>query len=222
MGLLIHHLRKSQSERIVWLCHELSIPHDTKLYDRVSLAAPAEYKALHPLGTAPIIQDGPVTLAESGACIEYIAHKHGQGRLFLKPDDAAYADFLFWWHWGNASLLPALARAHSARLSGLDAAHPSRTIAETRESNSLRILEDRLRENTWLAGEEFTAADLMAVFSLTTLRYFIRYSLGEYPSILEYLERINGRKAYRDAMRESDPGMQLVLGPEPPASDEEK
>ncbi|KAK3332705.1 glutathione S-transferase [Cercophora scortea] len=219
MGLLIHHLRKSQSERIVWLCHELSIPHEVKSYDWVPLAAPAEYKALHPLSKAPIIQDGALTLAESGACIEYIAHKHGQGRLFVKPDDAAYVDFLFWWHWGKASLLPAPARAHSVRLSGLDATHPALTMAETRERKLLRILEDRLRGNTWLAGEEFTVADIMVVFSLTTLRYFIPYNLGGYPSILEYLERINGRRAYRDAMREIDPAMELVLGPEPPASD---
>jgi glutathione S-transferase len=79
--LTVHHLGKSQSERIVWLCEELGIPYELKVYDRdpVTRLAPPEYKALHPIGAAPVITDGDLVLAESGAIIEYIAAKFGNG-----------------------------------------------------------------------------------------------------------------------------------------------
>jgi len=81
--LTVHHLGKSQSERIVWLCEELGLPYELKLYDRdpVTRLAPPEYKALHPMGAAPVIDDGGVVLAESGAIIEYLVGRYGAGRL---------------------------------------------------------------------------------------------------------------------------------------------
>ena len=79
--LTVHHLGKSQSERIVWLCEELAIPYELKHYvrDAVTILAPPELKALHPLGTAPVITDGDVVLAESGAVVDYILAKYGSG-----------------------------------------------------------------------------------------------------------------------------------------------
>ena len=71
--LTVHHLGKSQSERIVWLCEELGFPYELKLYARAPLLAPADYKALHPVGTAPVITDGDLVLAESGAIVQYIS-----------------------------------------------------------------------------------------------------------------------------------------------------
>ena len=86
--LTVHHLGISQSERIVWLCEELSIPYELKVYERdaVTRLAPPEYKALHPFGTAPVITDGKVVLSESGAIIEYIVERYGKGRLAVRPD----------------------------------------------------------------------------------------------------------------------------------------
>ena len=83
--LTVHHLGKSQSERIVWLCEELGIPYELKRYTRdpVTMLAPAEYKALHPIGAAPVITDGELVLAESGAVVDYIVAKYGNGRLVL-------------------------------------------------------------------------------------------------------------------------------------------
>ena len=75
--LIVHHLRVSQSERIPWLCEELGIDYELKLYKRDPLVAPPEYKALHPAGSAPTIEHGDLVLAESGACVEYICHKLG-------------------------------------------------------------------------------------------------------------------------------------------------
>src|SRR5215475_8291580 len=103
----IHHLGKSQSERIIWLCEELEIPYKLKRYtrDAVTMLAPADYKALHPMGTAPVITDGDVVLAESGAVMAYIIGKYGQGRLAVGPGEANFADYLFWFHFANGSMM---------------------------------------------------------------------------------------------------------------------
>ena len=96
--LTVHHLGKSQSERIVWLCEELGVPYELKRYTRdpATILAPAEYKALHPIGAAPVITDGELVLAESGAVVDYIVAKYGNARLVLGPTDPAFAQFLYW------------------------------------------------------------------------------------------------------------------------------
>jgi glutathione S-transferase len=104
--LIVHHLGKSQSERIVWLCEELAIPYALKRYarDPVTMLAPTDYKALHPIGAAPVITDGDVVLAESGAVVEYIIAKYGKGRLTLSADHPDFAQFLYWFHFANGTL----------------------------------------------------------------------------------------------------------------------
>ena len=107
--LTVHHLGISQSDRIVWLCEELGIPYDLKLYarDPQTRLAPPEYGALTPFGTAPVVTDGDLTLGESAAIIEYIIAKHGDGRFAVTPDAPNYADYLFWFHFANGSVMPA-------------------------------------------------------------------------------------------------------------------
>ena len=109
--LTVHHLGKSQSERVVWLCEELGIPYELKRYarDPVTMLAPAEYKALHPIGTAPVITDGDFVLAESGAIVDYIMAKYGNGRLALRPDHPDFAQFLYWFHFANGTLQAGMA-----------------------------------------------------------------------------------------------------------------
>ena len=104
--LTVHHLGKSQSERIVWLCEELEIPYELKCYtrDAVTMLAPAHYKALHPIGAAPVITDGELVLAESGAVVEYIIAKYGNGRLALNLGHPDFAHFLYWFHFANGTL----------------------------------------------------------------------------------------------------------------------
>src|SRR4029077_4874005 len=104
--LTVHHLGKSQSERIVWLCEELSIPYELKRYtrDAVTMLAPADYKALHPIGAAPVITDGDLVLAESGAVVEYIMAKYGHGRLTLSSDPREFAQYLSWYHFASGTL----------------------------------------------------------------------------------------------------------------------
>ena len=104
--LTVHHLGKSQSERIVWLCEELEIPYTLKTHarDAKTMLAQAGYKALHPIGSAPVIADGDLVLAESGAIVEYIIAKYGKGRLTLGADDPGFAQFLYWFHFANGTL----------------------------------------------------------------------------------------------------------------------
>ena len=216
MTLTIHHLQVSQSERIPWLCEELGLNYDLKLYKRAPIFAGEDYKALHPSGSAPVIQEGELTLAESGACMEYISHKLANGHLFLHPSDPAYADFLYWWHWGNGTFTPAVSAfggAKAARAAGNTAMADYR---ERKLKKNLQMLDERVAGNEWLAGTDFTAADVMLVFSLTTFRYFYPYSLEGYDGVVGYLDRIGKREAYRRAMEKSDPGMELVLGAKSP------
>ncbi|KAH8805329.1 glutathione S-transferase [Xylogone sp. PMI_703] len=216
MPLIIHHLHVSQSERIPWLCEELGIPYELRTYTRAPLLAPAEYKALHPAGTAPVIQDGDLTLAESCACIEYICHKYAGGKLFLTPEHPAYAEFLYWWHWVNGTFQGSIGRIMIVRSAKLAPDNQLAAFSNDRIKRGLDALNNRLRDNEWLAGAEFTVADIMVVFTLTTSRYFSPYSLKEYGNVVDYLKRISSRQAYQDAMKKCDPGMELVLGVDPP------
>ncbi|RDW94099.1 glutathione S-transferase family protein [Aspergillus mulundensis] len=220
MPLTVHHLRVSQSERIVWLCEELGLTYTLKCYDRSPLLAPPEFKAIHPQGSAPTIQDTDgdrdITLAESGACIEWICRKHAGGKLLLGPDHPAYAEFLYWFHWSNGTLVPAAGRLMMAKFAGLDDSNQMVAFTKTRLNHGLKCLDDRLRDNTWLAGEEFTAADIMMGFPLTTMRYFGPFSLEGFPNLIKYIARFAEREAYQRAMKKGDPDMELVLGAAPP------
>ena len=110
--LTIHHLGKSQSERIVWLCEELGVPYELTHHNRnaVTILSPPELKALHPLGAAPVITDGALVLAESGAIMEYIIAMHGGGRLALGPTHPDFAHYLYWFHFANSNLQSIMGR----------------------------------------------------------------------------------------------------------------
>lgn len=211
--LTLHHLGHSQSERIVWLCEELEIPYALKHYTRdpVTILSPPELKALHPLGAAPVIEDGDLLLAESAAIVEYIIVKHGGGRLKLGPDHPDYAAFLYWFHFSNGNLQPALGRLMMVIRAQLPADHPVLMSVQSRLDRVLALLEARLGDVPYFAGAEFTAADIMNVFSLTTMRLFQPIDLAPYPHIRAYLQRIGDRPAYQRAMAKGDPDLVPML-----------
>lgn len=211
--LTVHHLGRSQSERVVWLCEELGIAYELKRYERdpETILAPPEYKALHPMGTAPVITDGDTVLAESGAVLEYIIAKHGAGRLALKPDHRDFADYLHWFHFANGTLQAVMGRNMVLRRLDPPADHPMVVSTKARLERALAVVEVRLGGALHFAGDEFTAADIMNVFSLTTMRSFMPVDLAPYPAILAYLRRIGARDAYRRAMRKGDPDMAPLL-----------
>jgi len=211
--LTVHHLRRSQSERIVWLCEELGIDYVLKCYarDPATMLAPAEYRALHPVGTAPVITDGDLVLAESGAIVHYIIARYGDGRLALPPDHLDFAQYLFWFHYANGTLQLQMMRNFTLRRAGVADDSPVRRLAAERLERNLKLVDARLGRSDYLAGRELTAADIMAVFSLTTMRSFFALDLTPYPHMLAYLARIGQREAYRRAMKKGDPELTPVL-----------
>lgn len=212
--LKIHHLGHSQSERIVWLCEELGLSYDLQHHTRdpVTRLSPPALKALHPLGAAPVIEDGDLLLAESAAIVEYLIVKHGGGRLKLGPDHPDYAAFLYWFHFSNGNLMPAMGRLMMVSRANLPADHPVLVSVQGRLDKVMALVEARLGEAPYFAGDEFTAADIMSVFSLTTMRLFQPMDLAPYPHVRAYLQRIGERPTYRRAMAKGDPDLVPMLG----------
>jgi len=210
--LTVHHLGISQSDRIVWLCEELGIPYELKKYDRdpVSRLAPAAYKALHPCETAPVITDGDLVLGESGAIVDYVIAKYGAGRLALKPDHPNYPEYLYWLHFANGSFMPAGMTDLVLGILGMSEQEAVKPL-RARGDRAYAMAEQRLGEATWFAGDEFTAADIMMLFPLTTMRVFAPRDLAAYPNIRAYLARIGERPAFQRAARKGDPDLVPLL-----------
>jgi glutathione S-transferase len=210
--LTVHHLGVSQSDRVVWLCEELGIPYDLKIYDRdpVTRLAPPAYKALHASETAPVVTDGDMTLAESGAIVEYILARYGEGRLSVPPDSRDYPAYLYWLHYANGSFMPAGMVDLVLGVLGLrdqEAVQPLRARAD----RGYALAEKRLGEAHWFAGDTFTAADIMMLFPLTTMRVFAPRDLAPYPNIRAYLARVAERPAYQRACKKADPDLAPLL-----------
>lgn len=211
--ITVHHLGVSQSERIVWLFEELAIPYSLRRYDRdpTTRLAPADYKALHPMGIAPVITDGDLVLAESGAILEYVIAKYGHGRLAVGPDRPNFADYLFWFHFANGTMMPSEMSDVISTMLGVKEGNPFVTMLKHRSERGFALVERRLGDVPYFAGNEFTAADIMMFFPLSTMRAFTQRDLSRLPQVRAYLKRIGERPAYQRAMSKGDPGMSLRL-----------
>jgi len=209
--LTVHHLGISQSERIVWLCEELGIDYAFKRYDRRAdnRLAPDEYKALHPMGIAPVITDGPLVLGESGAICDYIVARHGKGKLAPAPDHPDFADHLFWFHWSNGTFMTTLMMQLVLSRGG---ENPSAAFVEDRSRKGWAMVEARLGAKPFFGGDNLTTADIMMVYCLTTSRAFRGTSIDAFPNVKAYLARIGARPAYQRAMAKAEPGMAPMLG----------
>jgi glutathione S-transferase len=137
--ITVHHLGVSQSERVVWLCEELGLPYSLRRYDRdpTTRLAPAEYKALHPMGIAPVITDGDVVLAESGAILEYLMARYGGAGLSVGPKQPNFPDYLFWFHFANGTLMPSEMGGMIANFLGLKAGNPIIAMLNARSEGRL-------------------------------------------------------------------------------------
>jgi glutathione S-transferase len=202
--LTIHHLGVSQSDRVVWLMEELGLPYEMVWHRRgADNLAPPSYLALHPAATAPVVQDGDRMLCESAAILETICHKYAGGKLTVSPDKPNYYDYLYWMHFNNNALGLFFARLalgtqdpnpNSERLTGL---------IQRREDGYARFMEQTLAASPFLAGSEFTCADIMSVFNLVSFPSF--RGRGDIPNVRAYLERITKRPAYIKAMQIAGP-----------------
>lgn len=206
MALTIHHLQVSQSERIVWLCEELGLQYNLKLHQRAPVFSPQSIKDLSPLAQAPVIQEGDLTLFESAACVEYLIRVHGNGKFILPPSHKNFVDYIYWFHFSNGTFQPMTSTLLNMSRLDKEGTHTARYTE--RFNSMLKLMDNRLKENTWLAGEEFTAADIMTVFTLTTMRAFIPYDLSGYDGILAYLQRVVKREGYQKARAKADPNLE--------------
>jgi glutathione S-transferase len=216
--IVVHHLNNSRSQRVLWLLEELGLEYEIKPYqrDRKTMLAPPELRAVHPLGKSPVITDrrgdAEITLAESGAILEYLADRYGAGRLAPAADAPERLRYSYWMHFAEGSAMPPLLmklifdRIKSSPMPFF--ARPiARSIAE-RALNSfvvpnlernLDFMEGELAKSEWFAGTRFSAADIQMSFPLEAAR--VRGGLdGKRPRLMAYLEKIHSRPAYLRAL----------------------
>ena len=212
--VVVHHLNNSRSQRVLWLLEELGVPYDVKRYERDarSMLAPPSLLAIHPLGKSPVIVDGDVAVAESGAIIEYLVDKYGGGRLIPPAGTPQRLRYTYWLHYAEGSAMsPLLFKLVFDRIAANPAPWPvsaiARRIAGTVTNTfiapnlkrHLDYMEAELDSRPWFAGEQFTAADVQMSFPLEIA--VPRAGLGaSRPKSMAFLDRIHARDAYKRAL----------------------
>jgi glutathione S-transferase len=198
--ITIHHLNMSRSRRILWLLEELGVPYEFVQYERdaTTRLAPPELMKIHPLGKAPVITDGDVTLAESGAIIEYLVRKYGAGKLVpADPDSKEGLAYLEFMHSAEGSvMLPLLLNLYVGRLGEAGAPLHPRITSEI--ANQYAYLEGRLGDQPFLCGDQLTAADCQMLFALEGMA--LSGGLAPYPKLSAYVTRMQARPAYKKAI----------------------
>ena len=217
--LTVHHLNNSRSQRVLWLLEELDVPYEIKRYERdpKTMLAPPELRAIHPLGKSPVITDDGQTIAESGAIIEYLLERYGNGRLAPQAGTPERQRFTYWMHYAEGSLMPPLLlklvalRIASAPMPFF--AKPiARKISGTLQSSfvdpqiglHLSYIDDALRPTGWFVGNDLSAADIQMSFPLeaATARGGFK---DKFPALSGFVERIHARPAYRRALERGGP-----------------
>lgn len=212
--IIVHHLNNSRSQRVLWLLEELGLEYEIRRYERnpATMLAPPELKQVHPLGKSPVITDGPLTLAESGAIIEYVVGRYGGGRLAPAPGTPEHVRYLYWLHYAEGSMMPPLLmRLVFSRLANGPmpffvrpiarkiAQKANDTFIEPQLKLHLDYLEGELSKAEWFAGTDFSAADIQMSFPLEAARQ--RAGLDESrPRLMSFLQRIHARPAYIRAL----------------------
>ena len=212
--IVVHHLNNSRSQRVLWLLEELGLAYEVKRYQRdaKTMLAPPELRAVHPLGKSPVIRDGAVTLAESGAILEYLVERHGAGRWAPAPGTPERLRYTYWMHFAEGSAMPPLLmklifeRIEKAPMPFF--VRPvARAIARRAKSSfiqpnierQLDFMEGELAHSDWFAGAQFSAADVQMSFPLEAAQ--VRGGLdAKRPRLMSFLERIHARPAYRRAI----------------------
>jgi glutathione S-transferase len=197
--IVVHHLNNSRSQRILWLLEELGAPYEIKFYQRDATTnlAPPELRAAHPLGKSPVITDGPNTIAESGAIVDYLIRKHGQGRLGPAAGSAEHETYLEWLHYAEGSaMLPLMLLLYTTRLG--DAAAPLKPRIDGEIDNNLAYIEGGLAGRDYLLASGLSGADIQLSFVGEVARAFGR--LEKYPNIAAWVDRLHARPAFKAAL----------------------
>ncbi len=216
--IVVHHLEHSRSQRVLWLLEELELPYEIRPYSRdtKTMLAPPELQRVHPLGKSPVITDGDLTVAESGAIIEYLVDKAG-GRLRPAHGTPEQRRYTYWLHFAEGTAMTPLLfklvfdKVRTARMPFF--AKPiARGIADKVSENfiapnlkrHLAFMEAELHERPWFAGPDFTAADVQMSFPVEASA--ARGGLdAAYPKLSDWLKRIHARPAYQRALDKGGP-----------------
>jgi len=217
--ITVHHLNNSRSQRVLWLLEELGLDYQVKRYERdaKTMLAPPELKSVHPLGKSPVISDDGQVVAESGAIIEYLIDRHGQGRLVPPHGSAERLRFTYWLHYAEGSAMPPLlmslifnkVREAPVPIFIRPVVHGivdkvMTNFIRPQVTTHLDFMESELGRSQWFAGEHFSAADIQMSFPIEAAAS--RGGLdGSRPRLMAFLERIHARPAYRRALETGGP-----------------
>ena len=216
--ITVHHLNNSRSQRVLWLLEELGLPYEVKRYERdaTTMLAPASLRAVHPLGKSPVITDDDRTVAESGAIVEYLVERYGNGRLAPPPGTQDRLRYTYWLHYAEGSAMPPfLLKLIFERLPKGPMPALMRPFARAIAHGALGkfvnpqivlhldYLEGELGKSAWFAGNEFSAADIQMSFPVEAAA--ARGPLGNRPRLRDFLDRIHDRPAYHRALEHGGP-----------------
>ena len=217
--LIVHHLNNSRSQRVLWLLEELGVPYEIKKYERdaKTMLAPPELQKVHPLGKSPVITDGDVTVAESGAIIEYLVERYGNGRLAPAMGSLERLRWRYWMHFAEGSAMPPLLlklifdKVASAPMPffvkpiarGISAKVQSMMVTPNLK-RQLDFMEGELAKSEWFVGNEFSAADVQMSFPIEAAAQRAGLDASR-PKLMNWLKSIHARPAYRRALERGGP-----------------
>jgi glutathione S-transferase len=217
--LTVHHLNNSRSQRVLWLLEELGVPYEVTRYerDRNTMLAPPALLRVHPLGKSPVVIDGALTIAESGAIVEYIVERYGGGRLIPPPGTPERLRYSYWLHYAEGSAMPPLLlKLIFDRVARAPMPWPVSSVARRiaggvqnafivpQLERHLDFMESELASRPWFSGDDFTAADVQMSFPLEAAASRAGLN-GERPKLLGFLGRIHARDAYKRALERGGP-----------------
>jgi len=210
--IVVHYLENSRAHRILWLLEELGLDYEVKLYRRdKNFRAPPELKNAHPLGKSPVLEDGAVKLAESGAIVEYLIAREGADHLVRKPGDPFYPAYLYFMHGAEGSDMPVLVnrlvyKSVPQRAPALIRPIARKIAAQMDQMMVAPMLPPMFDEwatavaaTGWFAGD-FSAADIMMSYPVEAAVARAGAAEGR-PILKEYVDRIAGREAYQRALQ---------------------
>jgi len=214
--ITVHHLNNSRSQRILWLLEELGLDYEVRRYERgANQLAPSALKAVHPLGKSPVITDGDIVMAESGAIVSYIIETYGEGRLIPATGSADWRRYLYWLHYAEGSAMPPLVMKlvltevpksplmpffmkplAKALFGGLVKAYLDPQLAA-----HVEFWGAELAKSPFFAGDALTGADIMMSFPVEAAQ-----SSTCLPSnVTSYLAGLHARPAYQRALSRGGP-----------------
>jgi glutathione S-transferase len=202
----LHHLNNSRSQRVLWLLEELGVPYTVVAYERdpVTILAPPSLKAVHPLGKSPVIRDDGKVIAESGAILEHLVERYGEGRFSPPRGTDAFERYRYWMHYAEGSFMTqVMLRLYLTRVGEAAAQPMQRVVANT--NLHLDFCEAELGAAAFLVGAEFTAADVQMSFPLEVARSQGTFTGERHPKLFAWLQRLHARPAYQAALQKGGP-----------------